>query len=56
MEKFQILKQSDRVGASFWVNVAPSEWEKGMVVLKDLNKREQAEVSIEDLPNKILAQ
>jgi len=49
----QILKQADRVGASYWVNVAPSEWESGKVVLKDLNKREQVEVGIDELDDRI---
>eukprot|EP00472_Partenskyella_glossopodia_P014368 CAMPEP_0197542032 /NCGR_PEP_ID=MMETSP1318-20131121/67488_1 /TAXON_ID=552666 /ORGANISM="Partenskyella glossopodia, Strain RCC365" /LENGTH=508 /DNA_ID=CAMNT_0043101269 /DNA_START=517 /DNA_END=2043 /DNA_ORIENTATION=+ len=49
----QIFKHTDRVGASYWVNVAPSEWEKGLVVLKDLEKREQYELSIDDAVAKI---
>mmetsp|Transcript_988 Transcript_988/g.1482 ORF Transcript_988/g.1482 Transcript_988/m.1482 type:complete len:229 (+) Transcript_988:826-1512(+) len=49
----QVLKHAERVGASHWVNVAPSEWEKGVVVVKDLDKREQSEVSIDDLVSKL---
>eukprot|EP00468_Gymnochlora_sp_CCMP2014_P007377 CAMPEP_0167757336 /NCGR_PEP_ID=MMETSP0110_2-20121227/9869_1 /TAXON_ID=629695 /ORGANISM="Gymnochlora sp., Strain CCMP2014" /LENGTH=459 /DNA_ID=CAMNT_0007643515 /DNA_START=139 /DNA_END=1518 /DNA_ORIENTATION=- len=45
----QILKHTDRVGASHWINVAPSEWENGVVVVKDLDKREQTEVELDKL-------
>mmetsp|Transcript_2630 Transcript_2630/g.3871 ORF Transcript_2630/g.3871 Transcript_2630/m.3871 type:complete len:317 (-) Transcript_2630:277-1227(-) len=49
----QVLKHTERVSAAYWVNVAPQEWENKQVVFKDLDKREQSEMTIEQLVERL---
>jgi len=49
----QILKHTDRVGASYWVSVAPTEWKDERVVLKNLNSKDQTDLSIDELVEKL---
>lgn len=43
------FKQAERCGAARLVLVAPDEWSRGMVRVKDLAKREEADVPVEEL-------
>jgi histidyl-tRNA synthetase len=43
------FKQAERVGAKRLVIVGCDEWARGCVMVKDLEKRDQVEVSVEQL-------
>jgi histidyl-tRNA synthetase len=43
------FKQAERCGASRLVLVAPEEWEKGVVRVKNLATREEADLTLDEL-------
>ena len=46
------FKDADRIGADNVVIIAPSEWEQGLVRVKDLATGEQEDLSLDDLAAK----
>ena len=43
------LQQAERCGAERLIIVAPDEWERGMVRVKDLTAREEKDIAIDAL-------
>lgn len=43
------LQVTDRLSADRLVIIAPKEWEEGKLRVKDLNSREEADVTLQDL-------
>ena len=43
------FKHADRAGARRMIMIAPTEWERGMVSIKDLSNGEQTEIPVEEL-------
>ncbi len=44
-----LLQQAERCNASRLVLVAPDEWEKGLVRVKDLASREERDIPVDEL-------
>ena len=44
-----LLQQAERCGAERLIIVAPDEWERGMVRVKDLTAREERDVALDAL-------
>ena len=44
-----MLQVTDRLSADRLVIIAPKEWEEGKVRVKDLNSREETDVTLQDL-------
>ena len=43
------LQQAERCGAERLVIVAPDEWERGMVRVKDLTARDEKDLAVDEL-------
>lgn len=45
----RVFKHAERIGANRLILVGNSEWQQGMVRVKDLSTREESNVKIEEL-------
>ena len=44
-----LLQQAERCGAERLIIIAPDEWERGLVRVKDLAAREEQDISVDAL-------
>lgn len=48
-QNWSVLQQAERCGAERLIIVAPDEWERGMVRVKDLAAREEQDMAVDAL-------